>query len=222
MSHFKERYSIVQNKIGEAAHSCQRLDSDVKLIVVTKYQPIEAILEAYQAGCRSFGESRVQEAEEKIPCLPEDCDWHLIGSLQKNKVGKALSLFNVIHSVDSLSLAKKISDQNGKIHILLEVNVTGEESKHGLSPEEWERTIEKLNELSHLQVIGLMTMAPFTQDEKVIRSCFRKLYELQQKWKGEVRAPDLFTELSMGMSNDYTIAVQEGATMLRIGSALFK
>lgn len=220
---FKDRYQLVQNKMTEAAHACGRPVEEVQLVVVTKYQPIEAIREAYEAGCRVFGESRVQETEEKIPLLPNDCEWHLIGSLQTNKVGKALGLFKIIHSVDSLGLAKKIAALSQQpTSILLQVNVSGEKSKHGLPPDEWEQIIDRMNELPHLQVKGLMTMAPFTKDEKVIRTCFRTLYDLQHKWKGRMRDPAMFTELSMGMSNDYPLAIQEGSTLVRIGSALFK
>jgi len=220
---FKENYQKVQSTIAEVAHSCGRNPSDVKLVAVTKNHSIDQIKEAYQAGCRSFGESRWQEAEEKIKQLPIDCEWHFIGSLQKNKVIKVLPHFSLIHSVSDLSLATKISELSQEnTSILLQVNVTGETTKHGLSSEEWSKSLEVLNGLPNLTLRGLMTMAPFTQDEKVIRTSFRKLYELLQKWRGEMRDPESFTELSMGMSNDYPIAIEEGATLIRVGSALFE
>jgi pyridoxal phosphate enzyme (YggS family) len=220
---FKANYDKVLSKIEEAAHLSGRNAKDVQLIAVSKFQPVQSILEAYHAGCRVFGESRVQEALDKIPHLPDDCKWHFIGSLQTNKVAKVLPFASLIHSVDKLSLAQKISSlSQEKTSILLQVNISGEGTKHGLSVEAWEPCLEEINQLPHLNICGLMTMAPLTTDEGVIRLCFRKLYELQQKWKTQMREPALFKELSMGMSNDYQIAIQEGSTMVRIGSALFR
>ncbi len=220
MMSFAENYQTVQRKMDEASKASGRNLSDIQLIVVTKNQTVEAVKEAYNAGCSVFGESKIQEAEDKIPLFP-DCQWHLIGSLQKNKVGKALSLFNVIHSVDSVPLAQKISKLSVKpVSILLEVNISGEASKHGMSPDQWERELDAIH-LPNLKVIGLTTMAPFTQNEKIIRPCFKQLHDLLYKWKGKMVDPSAFKELSMGMSNDYSIAIQEGATMIRLGTALF-
>ena len=219
---FKSKLEAVQNAIDNSARSSGREAKGIQLIAVTKFQPVETIQEAYHCGCRNFGESRVQEALDKIPVLPSNCDWHFIGPLQMNKVGKVLSAFSLIHSVDSLRLAEKISALSQQpTSILLEVNVSGESSKHGLAPEEWIGCLEKLNHLPHLKIRGLMTMAPFTQEENLIRPCFRKLSRLLEEWKREMKEPSIFKELSMGMSNDFPIAIQEGATMIRIGSALF-
>lgn len=183
-----------------------------KLVVVTKNQPISKVLEVYQAGCRDFGENRIQEALLKIGEVPADVHWHFIGTLQKNKVNKAIGKFALIHSVDSYALAEKIS-QSGGAKILLQVNTSGEVSKHGLSIEEWRPSLESLFSLPNLQIEGLMTMAPLTEDTAIIRQTFRKL----RLFAEELKLP----ELSMGMSHDFEIALEEGATLVRIGSALF-
>jgi len=218
-------YCQVARNVREKALACGREPQEITLIAVSKSRPIESILSVYQEGGREFGESRVQEATDKIPYLPKDCSWHLIGTLQSNKVLKAVSTFSLIHSVDTPLLAQKIS-QNSQARgvvtsILLQVNTSGEITKHGLSPEEWERSLEEINHLSHLKVEGLMTMAPYTEDQKLIRSCFRKLYQLRESWKRRLKDPASLHHLSMGMSNDYLIAIEEGATLLRIGSAIF-
>lgn len=218
----RENYQKLLDKMANAVDRSGRNMADIRLVAVSKNQPLESILEAYNAGCRFFGESKVQEAEDKIPFLPQDCEWHLIGSLQKNKVGKALKLFQVIHSVDSVSLAERLSKLSDRpVPILLEVNVSGEESKHGMNPERWEESLEKV-QLPNLIIVGLMTMAPFTQNENILRSCFKKLRTLLERWKTRMEHPEQFKELSMGMSNDYMIAIEEGATIVRIGTALFK
>jgi PLP dependent protein len=205
------RYAQIARQVKEKTLACGRKPQEVTLIAVSKTYPIECMHSAYQEGCREFGESRVQEAMEKIPALPSDCKWHLIGSLQSNKVGKAISAFHLIHSVDTPQLAQKI----------LQVNASGESTKHGLSAEEWERSLDFVNQLSNIKVEGLMTMAPFIEDQQLIRLCFRKLYQLRESWRGHMREPLLFQHLSMGMSHDYLIAIEEGATLLRIGTAIF-
>lgn len=184
-----------------------------KLVVVSKYQPLSKILEVYGEGCRDFGENRIQEALEKIAEAPADINWHLIGSLQKNKVNKALGKFSLIHSVDSFELAEKLS-RSGQESVLIQVNTSGESSKHGLSIEEWRPFLDSLFSLPNLKIEGLMTMAPLTEDIKIIRQTFRKL----RLFGEELKLP----QLSMGMSHDYEIALEEGATIVRIGSAVFK
>jgi pyridoxal phosphate enzyme (YggS family) len=219
------RYHYVVQSIKEKAVACGRRSQEILLIAVSKTASVESIQSIYQAGCREFGESRVQEALEKIPCLPHDCQWHLVGSLQSNKVGKAISAFHLIHSVNTPLLAQKISQasqtQGITTSILLQVNTSGEKSKQGLSAEEWQHSLEAINQLSHLKIEGLMTMAPYTEDQRVIRSCFRQLYQLREAWRGQMKDPLLFQHLSMGMSHDYLIAIEEGATLLRIGTAIF-
>jgi pyridoxal phosphate enzyme (YggS family) len=220
------QYYKLQQEVIAKALACGRNPEEVTIIPVTKKQPLSVIQECYQAGCRLFGESRILEALEKINEMPNDVKWHLIGTLQSNKVAKVLNApISLIHSVDSLFLAKKISEgsfqRNKQTSILLQVNVSGEVSKKGLTPQEWEKGLEALQNLSHLSIEGLMTMAPHTNDQGVIRRCFRELFELREKWKSEMNHPYSFKQLSMGMTNDYLIAIEEGATLLRIGSAIF-
>jgi hypothetical protein len=218
-------YLQILEQIHLKACQCGRDPDEITFIAVTKNQSFEAIKEVYKCGGRDFGESRVQEALPKIPLLPSDSHWHFIGSLQNNKVAKVIAPFCLIHSVDSLGLAKKISQSSEKMQqttsILLEVNTSLEKSKHGLNEEAWKALLEEINLLPHIKIEGLMTMAPFTSDERQIRKCFNQLYRLREEWKNLMKAPHIFNHLSMGMSNDYLIAIEEGATLLRIGTAIF-
>lgn len=218
-------YRRVQEKIAETADRCGRSLEEITLIAVSKNQPLEVIQSIYREGGRDFGESRVQEGVQKIPSLPSDCCWHFIGPLQRNKIKKALSFFSLIHSVDTPELARRISEASQQLalttSILLQVNVSGERTKQGLSPAEWEKALPSLQSLIHLKIEGLMTIAPYTDDAATVRGCFRELYQLREKWHQEMREPKLFRHLSMGMSHDYLIAIEEGATLLRIGSAIF-
>ena len=203
----------------------ERVESAIKeratLIAVSKNQPLEAILEAYAVGCRDFGENRVQEALPKIEAAPDDIRWHLIGSLQRKKVPQVIGKFALIHSVDSVALAEKIatcSDKAGlQTSILLQVNTSGEETKQGFSPAELKSSFSDLASLKGLNIQGLMTMAPLSEDENVIRAAFRGLRELRDDLEGKARLPDL----SMGMSQDYLIGIDEGATLVRVGRAIF-
>lgn len=222
------RYRLVLDQINEKAIQCGRSADEVVLVAVAKNCPVELVREVYDEGCRDFGESRVQEASDIIPLFPKDCRWHFIGSLQTNKVVKVVDRFCLIHSVDTLHLAKKISvvaqEKDVVQGILLQVNTSHELSKHGLSAEEWESVLDEMNGLPNLLIEGLMTMAPYTKDVEVIRRCFRDLRVLRDKWKGSgrMRDPEGFRHLSMGMSNDFLIAVEEGATLVRVGSAIFR
>jgi hypothetical protein len=191
-------YRSILDQVGEAT-----------LVVVTKNHSIDEIMQVYNEGCRDFGENRLQEALPKIEALPKDIRWHFIGSLQRNKVNKVVENFSFIHSIDSLPLAEKIAATGKKIPCFLEVNTSGETSKHGFTIEE----CEKLPKMEGIEIVGLMTMAPLTDDKRVIRSCFSKLRLLKEKLGLKF--------LSMGMSHDWRIALEEGATHLRIGSAIF-
>jgi PLP dependent protein len=218
-------YPQINQLVREKALRCGRDSKEITLIAVSKTFPVEVIQAVYQEGGRDFGENRLQEALAKIPHLPAECHWHLIGTLQSNKVSKAIASFRLIHSVDNPVLARKISQasqEKGVITpVLLQVNTSGEKTKHGLSGEEWERTLENVNQMSHISVEGLMTIAPYTEDQRLIRSCFHRLYLWRETWRCQMRNPDVFQHLSMGMSNDFLIAIEEGATLLRIGSAIF-
>jgi pyridoxal phosphate enzyme (YggS family) len=218
-------YLAIREQIDKIAKDCGRNPQDIQLIAVTKTCPIEPIKQAYQAGCRDFGENRVQEALEKIPSLNPDIKWHFIGTLQSNKINKVIPSFYLIHSVNHVELAKKISDASEKkgviTPILLQVNLSEELSKHGLKAQEWRNKLKEVDQLPAIKLEGLMTIAPLTDEEKVIRQCFSDLRLLKEEFQNKVKNPAIFQHLSMGMSNDYNIAIQEGATLLRIGSAIF-
>jgi pyridoxal phosphate enzyme (YggS family) len=199
-----------------------------KLIPVSKTKPNELLIEAYDAGCRIFGENKVQELVTKYEELPKDIEWHYIGHLQRNKVKYIAPFVNLIHAVDSLRLLNTINKEakknNRLIKCLLQVHIASEESKFGLSQEELITLIESTNwlELSNIKVIGLMGMATLTFDEELIRKEFKILANLKIKL-GEMALPANveMSELSMGMTNDYKIALEEGSTMVRIGTAIF-
>jgi pyridoxal phosphate enzyme (YggS family) len=209
-------YTSIEHHVSEIAKKCHRDPNEITIVTIAKTKPVKEILEAYEEGCRDFGESRVQEALEKIPNAPSDIRWHFVGTLQKNKVRKAMGQFCLIHSVDSYELAKKISECSleAPTSILLEVNTSGEETKHGFSEEDCLRVFDSLQELKGIRIEGLMTMAPFVEDETQIRACFRKLRQLRDRLS--------LKHLSMGMSHDFPIAIEEGATLLRIGTAIFE
>ncbi len=192
-------------------------------MAISKTHPAERIREAVEAGQLVFGENRVQEAVMKIPDLPGNLRWHFIGSMQSNKVRKALPLFELFHSVDSRALAldfDRIASECGLFpRVLLEVNVSGEASKHGFAPEVLERELDGLLSLPRLQVEGFMTMAPLAPEAESSRRYFAALRELRDRLA--VRSGIPFATLSMGMSGDFEVAVEEGATLVRVGSALF-
>lgn len=221
MSHYQQ----VKQDVTRIARQCGRDPAEITTIAVSKTYPAEAIQKVYSAGCRDFGESRVQEVLQKIPMLPADILWHFIGTLQLNKVNKAVGHFSLIHAVDSFELAQKISSaslQRGlTTPILLQVNTSGEASKHGLTEESWRSLLESLCLLPALNIAGLMTMAPLVEDEAIIRECFRNLRLARDDFRSRVAKPEIFTQLSMGMSHDYPLAIEEGATLLRIGTAIF-
>lgn len=210
-------YQTICNEIASTAKKCGRNASEVSLIAVTKQVDWQTANHLYQLGQRDFGENRVIDALEKIKEAPQDCRWHFIGNLQNNKVRKVVGKFSLIHSVDSFDLAKKISEvseEMGKVtSILLQSNTSGEISKHGLTPDEWKKRFDSVIQLPNLKIEGLMTMAPLVTDEKVVRTCFANLKKLGEELH--------LSHLSMGMSNDFKIAIEEGATFVRIGTALF-
>ena len=223
MPSIAENLESIRANITDAAHRAGRELSTVELIAVSKTYPADVIREAVEAGQELFGENRVQEALIKIPTLPGRLQWHLIGHLQSNKVRKALPLFQLIHGVDSTDLAKDIDRIAGETghhpRVLLEVNVSGEGSKHGFSPAILERDLELLLALPRVQVEGFMTMAPLAPEAESSRSYFASLRELRDRMSEKAGVP--FGTLSMGMSGDYQVAVEEGDTLVRVGSALF-
>lgn len=218
------RVAEVRERIERAKERAGR-DGDVTLVAVTKTHPAEMVRAAIAAGVTDVGENRVQELEQKVGEVGRGAvRWHLIGHLQRNKVAKALPLFDLVHSLDSLRLAQALSDAAMKagatVRALVEVNAVGEESKDGLPAADAIDAIGRMAELPGLELRGMMTMAPFTDDEAVIRRAFRTTRELCERAAREVAGFD-GRELSMGMSNDFEIAVEEGATLVRVGSSIF-
>jgi hypothetical protein len=217
------RIAQVREHIRDAARRSGRTVDQIELVAVSKTHAAEKVAAAAEAGQSLFGESRVQEARAKIPLLPSRLRWHFIGHLQKNKIRHALPLFELFHGIDSLALAQemeRIADEAGiRPRILLEVNLAGEASKHGFSPEALRRDLESALSLGRLTIEGLMTLPPLAPEAEASRPYFVALRELRDQLETEfnVRLP----QLSMGMSGDYPIAIEEGATLVRVGTAIF-
>ncbi len=213
----------IQQRLTAACGRAGREPSSVQLLAVTKTQPIEVICAAAELGLTTMGESRVQEAKAKIGRCPGRLRWHMIGHLQSNKCRDAVRLFSMIQSVDSLELAEEINkwcDKSAKtMPILLEVNVAGESSKFGYPPAKLLAELAQVNALPKVEVHGLMTIAPWTQTPEKVRPIFRRLRELKGECEQILGAP--LPHLSMGMSGDFEVAIEEGATIIRIGSAVF-
>ena len=213
----------IRGRLTAAAERAGRDPASVRLVAVSKTYPAEAVAAASSTGQRIFGESRVQEARDKIPACPSGLEWHFIGHLQKNKVRQALPLFPFFHSIDSAALAgaiDRIAGETGaEAQGLLEVNISGEESKHGFTPDELRSQFPALAKLPHLRIRGLMTMAPYSDDPEDARPVFRKLRELRDELQSAHQHP--LPELSMGMSGDFEPAIEEGATLVRVGSSIF-
>lgn len=214
-----------EERIAEACKKAGRDPGEVTLIAVSKTKPIELLREAYEGGARHFGENRVQELALKIPLMPQDVKWHLIGHLQTNKVRQVMGKTCLIHSVDSVKLAREIEKESEKeslvTDILLEINVAEEESKFGFLLGEAREALKIITEFSHVKVLGLMTVAPFVEDAEKNRPVFRKLYELYVDMKTKNIDNGSMTTLSMGMTGDFQVAVEEGATMVRVGTGIF-
>lgn len=221
----KENLEEVEARITRACERSGRERSEVTLISVSKTKPAEMLQEAYDAGSRDFGENKPQEIREKYPQLPTDIRWHMIGHLQRNKIKYIIDKVCMIHSVDSIRLAEAI-DEEAKKHgivmpVLIEVNVAEEESKFGVHLDEVESLIRQISELSNIQVQGLMTIAPFTKNAEDNRIYFRKLRNLYVDIKDKNIDNVNMCNLSMGMTGDYEVAVEEGATMVRVGTGIF-
>lgn len=221
---FADRLRIISQKMEAAIARCPfSSERQARLVAVSKTHPPEAILEALDSGVVLFGENRVQEAKAKIEVLPSRCQWHFIGHLQRNKIRQALPLFELIHGVDSLSIAQdvdRIAAESGlSPKVLLEVNVAGEETKFGFKPSVLISQMEKLLELPRLQIEGLMTIPPPAPTPEDSRKNFAALRALRDQLREKFHLS--LPELSMGMSDDFEVAIEEGATLVRIGTALF-
>mgnify|MGYP000545342374 CR=1 FL=1 len=238
MAKIADKIKRVEETIASACARSGRKPSDLKLVIVTKSADIEQIKEVVRLGYNHLGENRVQQLKKVAAQvaeftgrqaadshLPQDIHWHMIGHLQRNKVRQLLPVASLIHSLDTLRLAEEISAMGEKLNlsprVLLQVNTSNEPQKYGVPVGAATHLAEQIETLPNLQLIGLMTMAPLTRNRDTIRACFVRARELFDEMKGERIVSKRFTELSMGMSSDYEIAVEEGATILRIGSAIF-
>jgi pyridoxal phosphate enzyme (YggS family) len=214
----------LHEQIAEACRRSHRSENGVALMAVSKVHPFEVILEAYAAGQRLFGENRVQEFQEKSQHLGAltDARFHLIGPLQSNKTNKAAELFDAIDAVDSLKIAQRLTSAaealGKKLPVLVEVKLSHEESKHGLAPEELPALLAAMNELKSIEAVGLMTVPPWSLDAETARPYFKELRRLRDESQ---KSHASLTQLSMGMSNDFVVAIEEGSTCVRVGTALF-
>jgi len=223
MNSIAKSLEAVREQIAQAAAKAGRAPDEIELVAISKTHDAECVREAHEAGQQIFGESRVQEARAKIPALPSNLRWHFVGHLQKNKVRHALPLFELIHSVDSLALAEdvnRIAEEEG-LHprVLLEINVAGEGSKFGFKPETLRAEMEMLLALTRLSIEGLMTIPPLASEAEGSRRYFVKLHELRDALEKEFRVK--LPHLSMGMTSDFVVAIEEGATLVRVGTAIF-
>ena len=218
-----ESLAAVQSRIAAACGRAGRDPTEVTLLAVSKNHPASAVAAAVSLGLTLFGENRVQEAKAKIPLSPGRARWHFIGHLQSNKARDAVGLFDTIESVDSLALAAELQKQAEKqaktVKMLLEVNVAGESSKFGWNPERLLAELTQVNAFTRLELHGLMTVAPYATDAEKVRPVFRRLRELRDRCADLLGAP--LPVLSMGMSGDLEVAIEEGATLVRVGTALF-
>ncbi len=221
----KENLLQVEQNIKEACKRANRKRSEVTLISVSKTKPIETLKEAYDLGIRVFGENKVQELEQKIPAFGSDVSWHMIGHLQRNKVKYIVGKVDLIHSVDSLRLAEEIQKESEKknvvSNILIEVNVAEEESKFGITCEEVLDLVKTISEFPNIHIRGLMTIAPYVVDSEENRWIFRKIKDLSVDIKDKNIDNVNMDILSMGMTGDYTVAIEEGATHVRVGTGIF-
>jgi PLP dependent protein len=213
----------VRERIEAACGRAKREPGSVTLVAVTKGQPPEAVAAAAEAGLSLFGENKVQEAKAKIPLCSGRLHWHMIGHLQTNKCRDAVDLFEMVQSVDSLRVAEELNKRAElaakRMPVLLEVNAVGEASKFGCRPEQLLAELERINALPRLEIQGLMTVPPWTRDPEDVRPVFRQMRELKGRCEDILGAP--LPQLSMGMSGDFAVAIEEGATMVRVGTALF-
>ena len=220
-----ENLEQLRKNIYDACRMAGREPKEVTLIAVSKTKPVSMLKEAYDAGARCFGENKVQEIMDKHPQLPEDIQWHMIGHLQRNKVKYIVDKVSMIHSVDSLRLAQTIEQEAAKhnvcVPVLLEVNVAQEESKFGLKMDEVLPLIETIADFPHIKVQGLMTIAPYVENAEDNRDFFRQLKKLSVDIEAKNINNVSMSVLSMGMTGDYQVAVQEGATMVRVGTGIF-
>lgn len=220
-----ENLSIVEEKITAACKRAGRNRDEVKLIAVSKTHPIEAIRQAMEYGIKSFGENKVQELKNKMDVIKEDLDWHLIGHLQTNKVKYVAGRVSLIHSLESIRLAEALNKEAGKLgvitDVLVEVNMGAEESKFGIKPEDACDFISRVSKFENIKIRGLMTVAPFTEEAEENRQYFRQLKKIMVDLNSKNIHNVCMNVLSMGMTGDYEVAIEEGATLVRVGTGIF-
>jgi len=225
MGTVKENLEKINIKIKKIALRVNKNPDDIKLVAVTKTATIEQVKEVISAGVKMIGENKVQEAQKKYQFFANNIEWHLVGHLQTNKVKFAVEMFDLIHSVDSIKLAKEIDKRSVQFRkitdILIEVNVSGEKTKYGIKPEEIEYFLKEINEFSGIRIRGLMTIAPIVISKEEVRPYFSKLRELSEKINSISIKNVRMDYLSMGMTDDFEIALEEGANMIRIGRGIF-
>ena len=225
MGTVKDNLETINKKIKEAALKVNRDPQEIKLVAVTKTATLEQIKEAINEGVKIIGENKVQEAKKKYQVLTTEVKWHLIGHLQTNKVKYAVEIFDLIHSVDSIKLAKEIDNRSVQfkktIDVLIEVNISGEETKYGYNPEKVEAFLKEISEFSGIRVRGLMTIAPISKNKEEVRPYFRRLRELSERIRDKNIKNIKMDYLSMGMTDDFEIAIEEGANIVRIGRGIF-
>lgn len=221
----RENLAQVYKNLKQACKNSGRNPEEVKLIAVSKTKPVEMLMEAYECGCREFGENRAQELADKYERMPKDVKWHMIGHLQRNKVKYIVDKAVLIHSVDSLKLAEEISREALKkqveVSILIEINIAGEESKFGVRPDETEKLVREIALLPNIQIKGLMAVAPYVENPEENRQYFARLKQLSVDISCKNIDNVSMNVLSMGMSGDYMVAVEEGATCVRVGTGIF-
>lgn len=219
-----ENIKVVQNRVALACEKARRDLNEIQLIAVSKTVELDQIQEAIDAGLTNFGESRVQDAWRKYQALGNKVHWHMIGHLQTNKAKRALQFSDYLHSVDSIRLADELQVQAEKqekiLNIFIQVNTSGEDTKFGFTPQETPDSVQKISEYGNLNIKGLMTIGAYSADEQKVKQCFKQLRELQLRLNERIANLEL-TELSMGMTNDFEIAIEEGATMIRVGRLIF-
>jgi len=238
MSNIGERLKIVKDRISESCQRADRSPSGVKLVVVTKSATIDQIRQVVSLGCNELGENRVQRLRQVSAEIGEyarsagdegaslgDVKWHMVGHLQRNKIRKVLPIASLIHSVDTLRLAESLNTTAGKVgmkpRVLLQINASREPQKYGVPVAAGIHLAEQMKMMENIELVGLMTMAPLTRNKDLVKATFARTKELFEEMKGERVVGEEFCELSMGMSSDYQIAVEQGATIVRIGSAIF-
>ncbi len=223
----RERLDQVRRRIRTCASRCGRQAEEITLVAVSKTHPAEVLKNALGMGITDFGENRVQEAETKVPKVGHKAArWHLVGHLQANKASKAIKLFDVIHSLDSVSLARRLDrlcaeEERAELPVLIQVDIGREEKKSGITEDGLPELMRTVNDCPRLRLAGLMTLPPFFEDPELVRPYFGRLREIRDTFRGKGYFGENRGELSMGMSHDFDVAIEEGATMVRIGTAIF-